>query len=59
MSGKALLKLLEKAGWTIDRINGSHYIMKKGGQTIILPVHGNADLKPGILDSILKKAGLK
>lgn len=40
MSGKALLKLLEKAGWTIDRISG-------------------VDLKPGILNSILKKAGLK
>lgn len=59
MSGKALLKLLEKAGWTIDRISGSHYIMKRDGQTITVPVHGNVDLKPGILNSILKKAGLK
>lgn len=59
MSGKVLLKLLEKAGWTIDRISGSHHIMKRDGQTIVVPVHGNADLKPGILNSILKKAGLQ
>jgi len=59
MRGKDLLKMLEKAGWTIDRISSSHHIMKKDGQTIILPIHGNADLKPGILNSILKKAGLK
>jgi predicted RNA binding protein YcfA (HicA-like mRNA interferase family) len=59
MSGKDLLKMLEKVGWSIDRISGSHHILKKDGQTIILPVHGNADLKPGILNSALKKAGLK
>lgn len=59
MSGKELLKCLEKAGWRIVRISGSHHILRKGSETIILPVHGNADLKPGILVSILKKAGLK
>ncbi|MFA6506271.1 MAG: type II toxin-antitoxin system HicA family toxin [Treponemataceae bacterium] len=33
--------------------------MKKNGETIVLPVHGKTDLKPGLLNSILKKAGLK
>lgn len=43
----------------IDRIHGSHYIMVKGSQTITVPVHGNQDLKPGLLNAILKQAGLK
>ncbi len=59
MSGKELLKRLEKEGWTVVRINGSHHILSKGSEKIILPFHGNADLKPGILNSILKKAGMK
>jgi predicted RNA binding protein YcfA (HicA-like mRNA interferase family) len=59
MSGKELLKILEKSGWKLERITGSHHILRKGSENIILPVHGNTDLKPGILNSILKKAGLK
>jgi predicted RNA binding protein YcfA (HicA-like mRNA interferase family) len=59
VSGKDLLKLLEKDGWAIIRITGSHHVLRKGSETIILPVHGNTDLKSGILNSLLKKAGLK
>lgn len=57
MSGKELVKLLLEHGWTVERIHGSHYIMVKGSQTIT--VHGNQDLKPGLLNAILKQAGLK
>ena len=35
------------------------YIMVKGSQTITVPVHGNQDLKLGLLNAILKQAGLK
>jgi predicted RNA binding protein YcfA (HicA-like mRNA interferase family) len=59
ISGKECIKLLKKHGWVVDRIRGSHHIMFKGGISIPVPVHGNADLKPGTLNSILKKAGLK
>lgn len=59
MNGKELVKLLLDQGWTVDRINGSHYIMVKGAQTIVVPVHGSQDLKPGLLNAILKQAGLK
>lgn len=59
MTGKALVKLLIDNGWRIERIHGSHYIMVKGSQTITVPVHGNSDLKPGLLNAILKQAGLK
>lgn len=30
MNGKELVKKLQADGWKIDRIRGSHYVMKKG-----------------------------
>jgi predicted RNA binding protein YcfA (HicA-like mRNA interferase family) len=59
MSGKECVKLLKKHGWALDHIEGSHHIMKKSDIRISVPVHGNVDLKPGTLHSILKKAGIK
>lgn len=58
MTGKDLLKLLLKDGWEVDRIKGSHHQMKKDNQLITIPVH-NKDLATGLLNQILKQAGLK
>ncbi len=60
LSGKDLLKLLEKNGWQLLRINGSHHIYGKSGSVIRLsvPVHGNQSLKTGLLRHLLKMAGL-
>lgn len=58
MKDKELLRLLQRSGWKIDRINGSHYILVKDNQTVSLPVHGK-DMKKGLETAILKKAGLK
>lgn len=58
MKGKDLVKVLQQNGWRIDRINGSHHVMKKGNQTEIIPVH-NTDIPTGLLNKILKRTGLK
>jgi predicted RNA binding protein YcfA (HicA-like mRNA interferase family) len=58
LKGKDLVKLLEKNGWVTDRINGSHHILKKSNKTTIVPVH-STDIGTGLLDKILKQAGLK
>jgi len=58
MKGKDLVKLLQQNGWHIDRINGSHHVMKKGAQTEIIPVH-NTEIPTGLLSKILKRSGLK
>ena len=58
MTGRELIRLLEKFGWQLDRIKGSHHVMKKGNQTEIIPVH-NKDIPTGLLNSILKRTGLK
>jgi predicted RNA binding protein YcfA (HicA-like mRNA interferase family) len=59
MTGKELLRLLRKNGWSIERINGSHHVLRKGEQTITVPIHGNTDMKKGLLLHILKQTGLK
>jgi predicted RNA binding protein YcfA (HicA-like mRNA interferase family) len=58
MSGKDLVKLLKQNGWVLDRIRGSHHIMRKDGVDVSVPVHRNEDLKAGILNALKKKAGL-
>ncbi len=59
MTGKELVKLLKKNGWTIERIKGSHFIMYKGPKAISIPVHSSKDLPKGILNKLLKESGLK
>lgn len=58
MKDKELLKIMQQNGWKIDRINGSHHIMKKDNQVEVIPVHGK-DLSTGIANKILKRLGLK
>ena len=58
MTGKDVVKLLQKKGWVIDRVHGSHYIMKNGNQTETIPVHSKKDLPTGLLNSIKKRTGI-
>ncbi|HEX6732607.1 MAG TPA: type II toxin-antitoxin system HicA family toxin, partial [Pyrinomonadaceae bacterium] len=48
---ETLAKALERAGWILLRINGSHHIYGKPGSEIRLsvPIHGNKALKTGLL----------
>jgi predicted RNA binding protein YcfA (HicA-like mRNA interferase family) len=60
VSGKMLCKIVEKVGWRLNRVKGSHHIYTKENSSVILviPVHGNRDLPIGTLKAILKDAGL-
>lgn len=58
MKDKDLLKLLKKNGWVVIRIHGSHYILQKGNQIEVIPIHGK-DVPTGLLNAILKRTGLK
>lgn len=60
VSGKELTKILEKRGWILLRVQGSHHIYGKTGSDVRLsvPVHKNQDLKIGLLKHLLKQAGL-
>lgn len=50
VSGKDLARLLEKHGWELKRIKGSHHIYAKSGNParISLPIHGTQALKTGL-----------
>jgi predicted RNA binding protein YcfA (HicA-like mRNA interferase family) len=60
ISGERFTKLLEKHGWKLLRVNGSHHIYGKAGQIerISVPIHGSQLLKIGLLRHLLKVAGL-
>lgn len=58
MKGKELVKILQKDGWELERIHGSHHIMRKNGRSVSVPVH-NKDLKTGTLHNLLKETGLQ
>lgn len=60
VSGKDFCKLLEKRGWALLRIQGSHHIYGKAGINVRLtvPVHGNETLKIGLQKHLMKQAGI-
>ena len=60
VTGKELVRVLERHGWELKRIQGSHHIYSKSGSVVRLsvPVHGNKPLKIGLLKHLLKSAGL-
>ena len=60
VTGKELARVLERHGWELKRIQGSHHIYGKSGSVVRLsvPVHGNKPLKVGLLKHLLKSAGL-
>ena len=60
ISGRKFAQLLEKKGWSLRRINGSHHIYVKEGSTvrISVPIHGNKSLKIGLLRHFMKIAGI-
>jgi predicted RNA binding protein YcfA (HicA-like mRNA interferase family) len=38
ISGKEAVKAFARAGWHLDRISGSHAIMRKEGSTVLEPL---------------------
>ena len=56
---KDVLRALERAGFVVHHVTGSHYILKnpeKGGVPVTLPWH-KKDLKLGTLRSVIEQAG--
>jgi predicted RNA binding protein YcfA (HicA-like mRNA interferase family) len=60
VSGKDFTKVLEREGWSLLRIQGSHHIYGKQGSNVRLsiPVQGNQTLKTGLLKHLMKLAEL-
>jgi predicted RNA binding protein YcfA (HicA-like mRNA interferase family) len=60
VSGRDFARIVERHGWTLLRINGSHHIYGKTGSTVRLsiPIHGNRPLKTGLLRHLAKLADI-
>lgn len=60
VTGRELAKALERSGWVLLRVHGSHHIYGKQGrrERISVPIHGNAAIKRGLLAQLIKLAGI-
>lgn len=60
ISGKQVIAALEKEGWYVKRVRGSHHVLRHPNipDAIPVPVHGNREIKRGTLASILRAAGI-
>lgn len=59
LTGKELVKLAQKNGWEIDRVESSHHILIKGDKTVSIQVHAGKAIPTGLLNKLLKQLGLK
>ena len=60
VTGREFARLIERRGWTLLRVSGSHHIYGKSGSVVRLsvPIHGNKPLKKGLLRHSMKLADL-
>jgi predicted RNA binding protein YcfA (HicA-like mRNA interferase family) len=55
LSGKEIVSILERAGFSVVRIRGSHRFLKHtDGRRTVVPVHSDENIGPGLLAKILR-----
>jgi predicted RNA binding protein YcfA (HicA-like mRNA interferase family) len=60
LSGREFCRLLEKHGWRLRRVAGSHHIYAHPvlPKVLSVPVHVGKTLKQGLQRALLKAAGI-
>jgi predicted RNA binding protein YcfA (HicA-like mRNA interferase family) len=61
VKGKAVLRALQKAGFELRHVRGSHHVLTHHGpprRMVSVPVHGNRTIPVGILAAIIEEARL-
>jgi len=58
VSGKELARAVQRRGWSLARVHGSHHVFVMAGrrERIVIPIHGNRPLKVGLLRALMKIA---
>ena len=57
--GAKVVRALERAGFTVVRVSGSHHVMRHAdGRAVTVPVHAGRDMPKGTLRNILAIVGL-
>jgi predicted RNA binding protein YcfA (HicA-like mRNA interferase family) len=61
ITGKDLARVLQRNGWVLMRVSGSHHIYGKPGSVVRLsvPIHAKRTLKAGLTRHLLRMAGLR
>jgi len=60
LTGREFARLVEKQGWSLLRVHGSHHIYGKPGEVarLSIPMHAGKTLKAGLQRHLAKIAGL-
>lgn len=59
LSGSQVIRALERAGFTIIRVKGSHHFLKHlDGRSTVVPVHAGETIGPGLMAKILRDCEL-
>jgi predicted RNA binding protein YcfA (HicA-like mRNA interferase family) len=60
VTGREVVRALERAGFVVARQHGSHVILvhAQSRRRVSVPVHAGQTVKPGTLKGILEDAGL-
>ena len=58
--GTKVVRALERAGFKVTRISGSHHVLRHpDGRTVPIPVHAGRDMPKGTLRNILAIIGME
>ncbi|NEO95780.1 MAG: type II toxin-antitoxin system HicA family toxin [Moorea sp. SIO3G5] len=59
VTGREIIAALEKAGFTVARVPGSHHILiHDDGRRTVIPVHSGETIGRGLLSQILRDTQL-
>jgi len=58
VSGRRAVRAFQRAGGEVSRQRGSHIVMTKPGSIYTLSIPDHRELGPGLLRSLIRKAGL-
>ena len=60
VSGKEFARIVQKRGWVLKRIHGSHHVFTKEGcqERVVIPIHANRPWRIGLLKHQMKIAGV-
>lgn len=60
VSGKQAIAAFQSLGFSLDRVRGSHHVLKRPGHRyhLTIQVHANRPLPKGTLRSVIRDAGV-
>lgn len=61
VSGKRLVEIAQSRGWFFVSQKGSHVKLRNpiDASIVVIPLHGNRDMKPGLQRSLMRQLGLE